>query len=76
MRNKTPRPLSVRRDVPVTHSTASVVEGISPAAPQLCGLLNDLLLLDGLMKLSSERLADTLAESLFKKLACFATFAA
>ena len=66
----------MRRDVPVTHSTASAVEGISPTRMQLGRLLNDLLLLGGLMELRSKRLAVALAESLFEKLAGFATFAA
>ena len=66
----------MRREVPVTHSTASAVEGISPTRMQLGRLLNDLLLLGGLVKLRSERLADALAESLFHEAAGLTTFAA
>ena len=76
MRKKTPRPLSVRRDVPDTHSTASAVEGISPDVPRSRGLLDGLLLRGGLMELRSERLADALAESLFHEAAGLTTFAA
>ena len=65
----------MRRDVPVTHSTASAVEGISPTRMQLGRLLNDLLLLGGLMELRGERLADALAESLFHEAAGLAAFA-
>ena len=66
----------MRWDVPVTHSTASAVEGISPDVPRSRGLLDGLLLLGGLMELRSERLADTLAESLFHEAARLAAFAA
>ena len=52
------------------------VEGISPAAPQLCGLLNDVLLWDNLMELRRERLFDLLAESFLHDATRLATFAA
>ena len=52
------------------------VEGISPAAPQLCGLLNDVLLRDYLMELGRERLFDFAAESFLHKATRLAAFAA
>ena len=52
------------------------VEGISPAAPQLCGLLNDVLLRDNLMELGRERLLDLLAESFLHEATRLAAFAA
>lgn len=53
-----------------------LVERISPAAPQLCGLVNDVLLWDHLMELSRERLFDFAAESFFHEATRLATFAA
>lgn len=52
------------------------IEGISPAAPQLCGLVNDVLLWDHLMKLGCERLFDFAAESFLHKATRLAAFAA
>ena len=52
------------------------VEGISPAAPQLCGLVNDVLLMDHLMELSRERLFDLLAKSFLHEATRLAAFAA
>ena len=52
------------------------VERISPAAPQLCGLVNDVLLRDNLMELSRERLFDFAAESFLHKATRLAAFVA
>lgn len=52
------------------------VEGISPAVPQLCGLVNDVLLRDHLMELSRERFSDFAAESFLHKATRLAAFAA
>ncbi len=52
------------------------VERISPAAPQLCGLVNDVLFRDHLMEFRRELLFDLLAESFLHKATCLAAFAA
>lgn len=53
-----------------------LVERISPAAPQLCGLVNDVLLRDYLMELGRERLFNFVAESFLHEATRLATFAA
>ena len=70
------RPLGVRRDFRSHAQRPPQVNGSSSVVPHSRGLLGGLLLLSDLVKLSSQRLADALAESLFNEAAGVAAFAA
>ena len=66
----------MRRDVRSHTQRPPRVEGISSSVPRSRGLLDGLLLLNALVKLGRQRLADTLAESLFDEAAGVAAFTA